>query len=281
MHHPSWPIAILVMSGCAGPPAALKPPAVAPETSARASPGSTAAAVTTQEPSPIGKVARVPEGTYRMGSEAGESDERPVHDVRIPAFEMDLTEVSVGQYAQCVRAGGCVPAPTVVQFPGVTDADRQLFDPQCNDDRPEYKEHPENCVDWSMADAYCRWAGKRLPTEEEWEYAACGGDCGKALEGQGAAAAILTRERWPFTTQVAIGWPGPFGIYDMAGNVWEWTASPYCPYDHLACRDSRRVVRGGSWSMVDALSVRLTDRSPTDPATRNTNLGFRCARSSP
>jgi formylglycine-generating enzyme required for sulfatase activity len=65
----------------------------------------------------------------------------------------------------------------------------------------------------------------------------------------------------------------------MAGNVWEWTASAYCPYDHPGCGDPRRVVRGGSWSMQDYLFVRLTDRSPADPSNRNTNLGFRCARS--
>jgi formylglycine-generating enzyme required for sulfatase activity len=85
--------------------------------------------------------------------------------------------------------------------------------------------------------------------------------------------------RWPFTGRVATTWPGPFGLYDMAGNVWEWTASPYCPYDHPGCGDARRVVRGGSWSVVDYLFVRLSDRSPSDASTRNTNLGFRCAKS--
>jgi formylglycine-generating enzyme required for sulfatase activity len=215
-----------------------------------------------------------------MGTDAGEPDERPVHEVHVAVFDMDLTEVTVGEYAECVRASSCVPAPTLVQFPGVTTADQQRYDAECNDNRAERQDHPENCVDWSMADAYCRWAGKRLPTEEEWEYAACGGNCDDALSKRGGMATILGAERWPFTIRVAEVGSGPFGLYDMADNVWEWTASRYCAYDRPGCADPRGVIRGGSWSMLDVLYVRLTDRSPADPSNRNTNLGFRCARSS-
>jgi formylglycine-generating enzyme required for sulfatase activity len=230
--------------------------------------------------SPAGKMAHVPEATYPMGSEIGEPDERPVHEVHVAAFQMDLTEVTVGQYAKCVKAGGCTAVPTTVHYPGVTKEDQQIYDSECNDDRADRQEHAENCVDWSMADTYCRWAGERLPTEEEWEYAACGGNCDKQQPAKGnAALSILGSERWPFTSQVALSQPGAFGLYDMAGNVWEWTASAYCPYDHPGCVDGRKVVRGGSWSVVDFLFVRLTDRSPSDPTTRNTNLGFRCAKS--
>jgi formylglycine-generating enzyme required for sulfatase activity len=223
-------------------------------------------------------MARIPEATYRMGSDAGEPDERPVHVVHVAAFQMDVTEVTVQAYAACVRAGACRPAPTAIQFPGVTSADEREFADECNDDRADRQSHPVNCVDWASADAYCRWAGKRLPTEEEWEYAACGGDCTKEIGGRGGVAGLLHVERWPYTTRVAATSPGVFGLFDMAGNVWEWTASAYCPYDHPACGDARRVVRGGSWAMEDYLRVRLTDRSPEDPTNRNTNLGFRCAR---
>lgn len=223
-------------------------------------------------------MAHIPAATYRMGSEAGEPDERPAHEVHVAAFDLDLTEVTVAEYRECVRAGHCAAAPITVQYPGMTSAEQHVFGEGCNDDRSERDEYPENCVDWRMADTYCRWAGKRLPTEEEWEYAACGGNCDGALGGRGGAAALLGAERWPLTARVAASQAGPFGLYDMAGNVWEWTASPYCLYDHLGCADARRVVRGGSWSVVDVLEVRLTDRSPNDPSTRNTNLGFRCAR---
>jgi formylglycine-generating enzyme required for sulfatase activity len=189
--------------------------------------------------------------------------------------------VTVAEYAKCVQAGGCVAAPVVIQFPGVTRDDQQLYDSECNGNRADRQDHPENCVDWSMADAFCRWAGKRLPTEEEWEYAACGGDCDRALgsSGRGGAPVILSSERWPFTAPAASGAPGAFGLYGMSGNVWEWTASKYCPYDHPDCGDTRRVIRGGSWSVVDYLFVRLTDRSPSEPANRSTSVGFRCARS--
>lgn len=228
---------------------------------------------------PIGRMAHIPSATYRMGSEQGEPDERPVHEVHLAPFDMDLTEVTVAQYAECVQAGGCKAAPVVIQFPGVTSADQQLYDSECNDNRADRQEHPENCVDWNMASAYCQWAGKRLPTEEEWEYAACGGNCNEALGGRGGVENILRAEPWPFTTRVAMTWPGVFGLYDMAGNAWEWTASAYCPYDHPDCRDARRVIRGGSWSLVDYLFVRLSDRSPADPSNRVTNVGLRCVRS--
>jgi formylglycine-generating enzyme required for sulfatase activity len=224
-------------------------------------------------------MAHIADATYRMGSDIGEPDERPAHEVCVASFEIDLTEVTVASYARCVDARVCVPAPTTVQYPGVTSAARQLYDGECNDDRSDRQDHPENCVDWSMADAYCHWAQKRLPTEEEWEYAACGGNCDKVLTDLGPAANITVVERWPFTSPVAKSWPGAFGLYDMSGNVWEWTANTYCPYDHAECGDTRRVIRGGSLSMVNFLFVRLTDRLPSEPSTRVTNVGFRCARS--
>jgi formylglycine-generating enzyme required for sulfatase activity len=225
-------------------------------------------------------MAHIPDATFTMGSAVGEPDEMPVHPAHVAAFDLDLTEVTVAQYSQCVHAGACVAAPGVVQWPGVTSDDQQLSKDMCNEDRPDRQDHAVNCVDWHMADAYCRWAGKRLPTEEEWEYAACGGDCNEAMKGKLGRAIARGAARWPYTSRVASAWPGPFGLYDMAGNVWEWTASAYCPYDHPGCGDPRRVVRGGSWSVIDFLFVRLTDRSPGDPSTRNTNVGFRCARSS-
>ena len=272
-----WPPVLAVVAlSCAGATPSSPKQATTEPTLARPS---VLAGVTATQPSPTtGRMAHIPEATYRMGSEVGESDERPVHEVHVSAFEMDVTEVTVAEYGQCVRAGGCVHAPTAIEFPGASAIDHQLFDSGCNDDGPERQDQPENCVDFAIADAYCHWAGKRLPTEQEWEYAACGGNCDQALAARGGAVAILGDDHWPFATRVAKGSLGPFGLYDMADNVWEWTASPYCSYERQDCGDSRRVIRGGSWSFGDFLKVRLTDRSPSAPSTRNPNLGFRCAR---
>src|SRR5580700_5781095 len=150
-------------------------------------------------PRPHGGMARIPEATFPMGSETGEADEKPVHTVHVDAFDMDVTEVTVSEYASCVNAGACVAVPTTVAWSGITSEEEQSYAAECNGTRPDRQDH-----------------------------------------------------------------------------IWEWTASPYCSYDHAECHDARRVVRGGSWLVEDHLFVRLTDRAPSDPSTRNTNLGFRC-----
>jgi formylglycine-generating enzyme required for sulfatase activity len=253
------------------PPPAAPPPATV-----------TAAAATTapSRPNPIGQMAHIAEATFQMGSEAGGPDEKPVHAVHLAPFDLDLTEVTVSEYAKCVQARACAAAPTTVTWPGITSAEEEVSADECNDSRPDRQDHAVNCVDWSMADAYCRWAGKRLPTEEEWEYGACAGNCDETFGRSNGRSAAHGATRRPDSSRVAKGRPGPFGLYDMAGNVWEWTASAYCPYDHPSCGDPRRVVRGGSWSLVDYLFVRLADRSPSQSSSRNPNVGFRCARSS-
>jgi formylglycine-generating enzyme required for sulfatase activity len=275
--------AVVLLAACTRMPVVpMNRPALLPgtEPETERSPQATIGVAAVQSPV-AGQMAHIPGATYPMGSELGEPDERPVHMAPVSAFDMDLTEVTVAAYAACAAAGACRRATSVVQFPSVTRDDQQLLDSECNDDREDRQDYPVNCVDWTMATAYCRWGGKRLPTEEEWEYAACAGDCDKSLPQRPGAATLARGEHWPFTARVATTQVGAFGLYDMAGNVWEWTSSAYCPYDHPGCGDPRRVVRGGSWSMVDYIFVRLTDRSPSDPTTRNTNLGFRCARSSP
>ena len=222
---------------------------------------------------PSGMVS-LPTGQFKMGSEDW-SDAKPVHDVSVGAFCMDATEVTVAEYRKCLGAGKCTA-------PGTSG--------NCNWDQSDRANHPINCVDWEQSKAYCEWAGKRLPTEEEWEYAARGtagrkypwGDAEPSSQlcwdGEGSDQGKGKRKS---TCQVGSYASGdtPEGIHDLAGNVWEWPSSEYC--DSYAaskkCTGSR-VGRGGCWNYGSASYVRGADRSVLTPGYRDTYLGFRCAR---
>ncbi len=209
---------------------------------------------------------RIPAGSFMMGSEDGDVDERPVHNVTLASFEMDVTEVTVKAYKACVDAGRC-SKPDTGGF--------------CNWGRVHRDTHPVNCVDWTQARAFCSWAGKRLPTEEEWEYAARGTDGRTYPWGNDAHDATrLCSTRSQGTCEVGQFLPGdsPFGLHDMAGNVWEWTGSRYCSYSKPGCSEAAHVHRGGSWNYDSPSFVRAANRVRYDPSLRNDFLGFRCAR---
>ena len=204
-------------------------------------------------------------GTFQMGSDDGESDEKPVHAVAVRGFCMDETEVTVEAYARCVSAGSCTKPNTGWN---------------CNWDRSAKGKHPINCVNWHQAEAYCKWAGKRLPTEEEWEYAARGTDGRKYPWGNEEPRSQLCWRRFVGTCAVGSYASGdsPFGLHDMAGNVWEWTSSGYSE-DHSKSRaDTYRVHRGGSWIIFGASAVRAANRGRSGPTHRDSDFGFRCAR---
>lgn len=215
----------------------------------------------------------IPAGTFMMGSNDGQSNEKPVHQVRVAAFRLDRTEVTAGDYAACVRAGACTAAET---SPGT-----------CNHGKVGKEHHPINCVDWNQASAYCGWKGKRLPAEEEWEYAARGSDGRKWPWGNEEPSGQLCWNRWTDDEDTSLGtcavgsFPAgasPFGALDMAGNVWEWTASGYST-DYRGNRASdKRVARGGGWGGGGPAVVRSAYRDGGDPTVRNGLLGFRCAR---
>jgi formylglycine-generating enzyme required for sulfatase activity len=190
---------------------------------------------------PDGAMVRVTGATYQMGSNEGDPDEKPITEVTVQTFEIDATEVTVGAYAKCVAAGKC------------GEPDTGMY---CNWKKPDRDRHPVNCVDFKGATDYCAFAGKRLPTEEEWELAARGTDGRVYPWKDGAPAAQLCwngegndqgKGQRQGTCPVASYPAGrsPAGAFDMAGNVWEWTASAYCPYDRRGCADERRVIRGG------------------------------------
>ncbi len=243
---------------------------------------------------PDGAMVRVPGGTYRMGSSEGDPDERPITVVTVPTFEIDTTEVTVAAFGRCVSAGKCA-AP-----------DSGMY---CNWGKDGRARHPVNCVDVNQATDYCAFAGKRLPTEEEWEYAATGGDgrpypwddgggpgpppnppvhvggrVGGSIpggqvcwNGDGSDVGKGQREGTCPVASYPAG-RAPSGAFDMAGNVWEWTSSAHCPYDQRGCSSTKRVVRGGAWNNVLPGFLRAQRRAGEMPVSRPDNVGFRCVK---
>jgi formylglycine-generating enzyme required for sulfatase activity len=215
----------------------------------------------------------VPEGTFAMGSNDGDEDERPIHRAHVAAFAIDRTEVTVGAYRGCVAGGACTAAGT---------------GRYCNGAGKD--EHPANCVSWDQARVYCAWKGGRLPSEAEWEFAARGAD-GRAYPwGNDAPRAQLCwdgdgselgRGRRLGTCAVGAHPAGksPFGAEDLAGNVWEWTADLYTESYTAAPGDALRVARGGTWFGFDAKDVRAAVRYRAIATTQSYGIGFRCVRS--
>ena len=219
----------------------------------------------------------VPAGEFVMGSPegVGGDDEHPLHTVYLDAFWIMQTEVTNAQYAQCIAAGACS-----------TPANDRWRD-------AAYGDHPVTGVDWNQADTYAQWVGGRLPTEAEWEKAARGVDDRTYPWGETPPAADLVNCCGFFDDTMPVGsYPAgasDYGVLDMAGNVWEWTADWYAsdyynwsPAQNPAgpASGDARVQRGGSaWN--DANIVRVANRGWNHPAVQPWNLGFRVASSSP
>jgi formylglycine-generating enzyme required for sulfatase activity len=199
----------------------------------------------------------------------GNRDETPVHQVFVNAFWLDRTEVTNAQFARFVQAGATVQGDWRPAFESGKD------------------QHPAFNVTWNDAVAYCRWADKRLPTEAEWEYAARGTD-GRRYPWGAYWDAAKVNGGYPARASTPVGsysgGASPFGVQDLAGNVWEWTSTLYKSYPYSAT-DGRedatasgpRVFRGGSWEN-DAFYLRSASRLRVDPADRFNYLGFRCAQ---
>ena len=181
----------------------------------------------------------------------------------IAAFYIDKTEVTVLAYAACVTASKCTPASN--------DAGTS-----CNAGVAGRDNHPVNCVDWTQATVYCGWVGKRLPTDEEWQYAAdaaegrlypwgnaspdtqlCWNGLGNTL-GQGSRMSTCAVGSFPTGDS-------PFGLSDMSGNVFEWTSSG-------------NDLRGGGWNITQPLTVRVALRYPVSSSARDFSTGLRCVR---
>jgi eukaryotic-like serine/threonine-protein kinase len=251
-----------------------------------------------------GAMAKLPGGTFMMGL-ADDPGEAPAHSVTVAAFEMDVTEVTVAAYAECVRAGGCSPASPTTNWPGAGGT-APVYDKYCNARFADRPRHPINCVDWSQADAFCRWAGKRLPTEEEWDYAArggvagarfpwgnaepgptlanrCGIECQSMYLRDGFNGRLTYTDNDSYETTAPVGsflaGNSKHGLEDMQGNVWEWTASRFCSYGSPNCGSELRTLRGRSWDDYMPQSAGVgPDRAGAPATNRLSSVGFRCAR---
>ena len=239
------------------------------------------------------------EGDNRFDSDIAE------HWVSLSAFCIDRYEVTVADYHLCVIAGSCSESgpENTAGAPG--------WDELCNRADAGRDDHPINCVDWQQSDEFCKWKGKRLPTEAEWEYAARGSDgrvypWGNSPPDSSSAnlcntecAEFLHAHRLldiaPLTHQ-SDGWattsPGgsfpadvsSFGVFDLAGNVSEWTADWYQTYSAEPITNPNgpqtgdfRVQRGGNWYSRVEEGANSVIRYPNEPQTRGVDRGFRCA----
>ncbi len=223
-------------------------------------------------------------------------DEVPKHVVEVEPFYLDTYEVTNRQFKQFIEEAKY-------------DAQGE-WEKYATEDRMD---HPVVNVTWNDANAYAEWAGKRLPTEAEWEYAAKGGkdvkwfpwgdepDGTKANyrhKGESFFAGVvrLMGLRKMGTKPVGSYEPNGFGVYDMVGNVSEWCVDTHQPYPNapiadwpyikrgpFAKKDAKtyygKVQRGGNWNSPNPVYVRITGRTGFDPMTYNNNLGFRCAKS--
>jgi formylglycine-generating enzyme required for sulfatase activity len=254
----------------------------------------------------------IPGGSFFMGSDDGLPLEKPSHQVTLAPYCMDEFEATVAEYKACSDAGRCKRAGTSNDWKAITDKERRVFDPLCNARDPDsHARHPVNCVDWEMADKFCREQAKRLPTEAEWEFSARGPDgrkypwgdddpaaghlnaCGRECVAWGLKNGIEQKamydadDGFPNTAPVGSFPKGAsrYGVQDVVGNVWEWVADRYGDYGKDELKDPKgpadgeeRVIRGGAWNGSYPSWVRPTFRYKDTPTKRSYGIGFRCAK---
>jgi formylglycine-generating enzyme required for sulfatase activity len=208
----------------------------------------------------------VPAGTFIMGSDIGDKDESPQHEVYLEGFFIDRFEVTNAQYAKFKRG--------YRYNDSITD-ETVHKEEWMHDDRPVVN------VSWYEADAYCQWAGKRLPTEAEWEKAARGTDGRKYPWGEVHDMSYAEPDG---IAEIAAWRAGrsPYGAYWMAGGAWEWTADWYKPYSgsenvSSAFGEQYKVIRGAN-RFADPSMQRCAHRYYLDPDMKQSGypVGFRC-----
>lgn len=220
----------------------------------------------------------VQRGNFTMGSNNGDSDEKPIHTVFLDAYYIDKFEVTNALYEACVDTDACRP-------PAKADS----FTRSSYYGNPQYNDYPVVYVDWNMAKAYCEWREARLPTEAEWEKAARGTEARIYPWGSGLDCQKAKYNRCDDgTSNVGAYESGisPYGVHDMSGNVWEWVADWYSATYYGTSVVNRnpsgpesgqsKVLRGGSWTKSD-FDLRASNRLKFAPGSANFDIGFRCA----
>jgi formylglycine-generating enzyme required for sulfatase activity len=252
-------------------------------------------------------------GTFLMGTNDGMNYEAPAHEVTVKSFWMDKSEITVAEFAKFIAVTGYKTEAEKFGWSGVFNLKTGEWEKVDgadwrHPDGPQSKAAPDEpvCqVSWNDAVEYAKWAGKRLPTEAEWEYAARGGLAGKEyawgddLRPNGKPVANWWQGRFPDNNTSEDGFlgrapvrsfaPNGFGLYDVTGNVWEWCADWYAEDYYLkAARENptgpgggtERVIRGGSWMCAENFcnNYRVAARSHATPDSGLNNLGFRLVR---
>ncbi len=224
---------------------------------------------------------QIPEGEFIMGGNRGEEDERPAHRVYLDSFWIDKYEVSNGQYALCVSSGNCDKPKRIRSY-----TQERYYG------NAEYDNYPVIYLTWYNAEDYCEWVGARLPTEAEWEKAAKGVEDQTYPWGEQSPTPELANYGNKLKDTLPVdSFPNavsPYGVFNMAGNVWEWVADWYAPYPRTSevqynpfTQDyaESKVFRGGSWN-DDAEYLRVANRGYAHPESWDyLGVGFRCASS--
>ena len=231
-----------------------------------------ASEIEAEEVKPLTELVEIPAGPFTMGRDNGPDNEGPAHEVDLPVYYIEMFEVTNAQFAVFVDDTGYV-----------TDAE-QGGSPGWQAFAAGKENHPVVKVSWNDAAAYCEWAGRRLPTEAEWEKAARGPEALLYPWGNDwdPEKANVKEAGYRGTTPVGIFAENasPYGVFDLAGNVWEWTTDWYQPYPENSVPDEFygerfRVLRGGGW-FDEQDQVLATNRSSTSPEAANDDIGFRC-----
>ncbi len=256
----------------------------------------------------------IPGGWVEMGSHQGLPREQPVTPRQVQSFFMDISPVTVGEFRRFVNATNYVTDSEKFGDSGVFDKVQKTWIlvpgayweyPLGPDGSKTPDNHPVTQVSWRDVQEYCKWAGKRLPLEAEWEHAArsaqnkrerypWGTDLVvsneyKANTWQGYFPQVNTvADGYEYTSPVGAFGKSPLGLMDMSGNVWEWCEEWYLPYgtdqsDFQPTQESEKVIRGGSFMCDPSYchGYRVSGRSGTTPETGLFHVGFRCVKNLP